>query len=158
MAIDQEQHVIHPHIGFAVDRDTGHIVGLMQAPQPPVAREIEFPKWVVPHESQVTRTGDHIVTPLFPQFHVNRLDGEVTVMVADATEEARALAPKEELAPQDNQPADPADPADAGKGPATDQDAAGSIDVKIAADRAELDRAAQQLAADQAARALANPT
>lgn len=54
--------------------------------------EKEFPKWVRVHESHVVREDGRVVTvPAFPGFHVNRVDGEVTVMVADAEEEAKAM-------------------------------------------------------------------
>jgi len=59
--------------------------------------EIEWPKWVVPHASHIVRTTaanapDHVSTPAWTGCHVNRVDGVVTVLVADAEEEARAIA------------------------------------------------------------------
>lgn len=55
--------------------------------------EKEYPKWIVPHASHVLRDADGKVksVPAFPGFHVSRVDGEVTVMVVDADEEAVAL-------------------------------------------------------------------
>ena len=50
----------------------------------------EYPKWVEPHASHVA-IGRTIVTPAWEHFHVAR-DQVVTVLVADADEEARALA------------------------------------------------------------------
>jgi hypothetical protein len=81
---------------------------------------VEFPKWIVPHASHVarqkvdqkrTRPGsenslraagadeEHISTPAWPDFHVSRITGEVTVLVKDAKEEALALA--EYVAPKE---------------------------------------------------------
>lgn len=59
----------------------------------------EYPKWVTPHASHVVRRKDdadapeHVSTPAWPQHHVNRVNGEVTVLVNDAAEEKRAKAP-----------------------------------------------------------------
>lgn len=50
----------------------------------------EFPKWVEPHASHVERQGDHLSVAHFP-FHVDR-KGVVSVLVADADEEKKALA------------------------------------------------------------------
>ena len=50
-----------------------------------------FPKWVKPHASQIDRTADHVSTPAFPDFNVGR-DGEVTVLVKNADEEAKATS------------------------------------------------------------------
>lgn len=96
MAID-DRHEIEPHTGFAVDKDSGHIVGLMQAPVARVAPDIEFPAWVAPHQSriQVKKTEgapDHVSVDGFSDIHVNRVDGAVTVLVKDAEEAERALA------------------------------------------------------------------
>lgn len=57
----------------------------------------EFPKWVVPHDSHVLRKMEgsapvHISAPEWPEIHVNRVDGVVTVLVNSQQEEARALA------------------------------------------------------------------
>ena len=80
---------------------------------------IEFPKWVVPHASHIVRqtaqpgesrpgtensllsagdAPDHISTPAWTEFSVNRVTGEVMVLVQDAEEEAKALA--EHVAPE----------------------------------------------------------
>lgn len=97
MAFDSKTHEIDPRTGFQVDKETGHLVGLMSKPHQPVAADAEWPKWIVPHASHVVRTAtgdapDHVSTPAFPEFHVNRATGEVTVLVHDAEDEARALA------------------------------------------------------------------
>lgn len=69
--------------------------GLVPPTNPGVA--IPYPKWVKPHDSHVVKketpgAPDHVSTPGFPEFHVNRGDGIVTVLVNDAAEEAKALA------------------------------------------------------------------
>ena len=83
MAFDAAQHTTDPQTGFAIDRDTGHLVWIEQAPAP-VVRHFDYPKWVVPHESQVITKKvdgypDHVSTPGFSDYHVNRVNGEVTV-------------------------------------------------------------------------------
>ncbi len=53
----------------------------------------EFPKWVLVHESHIVRRhGSAPVVQSFSNFHVNRVDNSVTVLVHDADEEQRALA------------------------------------------------------------------
>lgn len=56
----------------------------------------EYPKWIEPHASHVVDTGGHLSVPLFPEFHVDRHDGKVTVKVMDEDHEAIALAAKQE--------------------------------------------------------------
>lgn len=65
--------------------------------------EMEFPKWIEPHASHISRQGnapEHVSVIDFASYHVNRVDGSVTVMVMDADEQKRALAaykaPKDE--------------------------------------------------------------
>lgn len=63
----------------------------------------EFPKYVVPHGAHIVRQNDHVSTPNFPVFHVNRADNVVTVLVRNEDEEAFALAdptPKPEEEPK----------------------------------------------------------
>ena len=94
---------------------------------------IEFPKWVVPHASHIVRqtaqpgdsrpgtensllsageAPDHISTPAWTEFSVNRVTGEVMVLVQDAEEEAKALA--EHVAPEkQDEPASDSDLAHA---------------------------------------------
>ncbi len=55
----------------------------------------EWPKWVVPHESHVVRkkadgAPDHVSVTDFEDFHVDRVTGEVTVLVKDEEDERRA--------------------------------------------------------------------
>ncbi len=81
-------------MSFMRDGDTGHLVGIEQRPYAATVRQ-DWPKWVVPHESQIVRTKaegmpDQVSTPGFADFHVNRADGVVTVLVANEAEEQRA--------------------------------------------------------------------
>lgn len=81
--------------GFLRHSETGHLVGIEQKPHPVAKEVVEFPKWVVPHDTHVSRDAHgHVSVPLFPGHHVGR-DGVVTVMVKDADEEAKALAARE---------------------------------------------------------------
>lgn len=95
--LDPKQHIVDPETGFHVDKDTGRMVGIEEAVKPRVELNPEWPKWVVPHESHVSRIkregfSDHVTAPLWSQFHVNRVDGVVTVLVKDEDEEQKALA------------------------------------------------------------------
>ena len=88
---DQENHTIDPVTGFVIHKDDGHLIGIEQVPAP-VVRGVEWPKWVVPHDSQIQRkktegAPDHVSTPGFANYHVNRVNGEVMVLVADEDEE-----------------------------------------------------------------------
>lgn len=115
---DAENHYIDPKTGFARHKDTGHLIGLEQAPAPVANRDTEWPKWVVPHESHVVRpkgdgarTGmavspsnmevdngmvgiapNQIATPGWQHSHVNRADGVVTVLVDNEDEERLATS------------------------------------------------------------------
>jgi hypothetical protein len=64
-----------------------------------IAKEVstDWPKWVVVHESHVQRdkNGKVLSVPAYPGFHLSRVDGEVTVMVADHEEEAKAVGEKQ---------------------------------------------------------------
>lgn len=98
MTIDSNLHAIDPLHGFAVDKEGGHIIGLMQAPEKKIDGPHEYPNWVVPHDSHVVRkvvdgAPAHVSVPGFADFHVSREDGMVKVLVKDADEEAKALAP-----------------------------------------------------------------
>jgi hypothetical protein len=92
MAFDPEQHEIDPKTGYMVDKETGHPVGLVS--NPPVAAPVDtvWPKWIKPHDGHLVRKGDHVSTPHFPTFHVQRGTGEVTVLVKTEEEEAFALS------------------------------------------------------------------
>ena len=96
MAFDHENHVIDPASGFQRHKDTGHLIGIEGAPpaQHPDAGS-EFPKWVMPHASHVVMhpIHGHVTTPHFAEHHVDRQSKDVTVLVHDAEDEARALAP-----------------------------------------------------------------
>lgn len=57
---------------------------------------LDYPKWVKVHDSHIVRRHvdgfpDHIIAPDFADTHVNRVDGVVTVLVADEDEEKRAV-------------------------------------------------------------------
>jgi len=59
----------------------------------------EYPRWAKLHESHVVRQtfpdgSVHISTPDFAEHHVNRVGGDVTVLVHDAEQEAIALGEK----------------------------------------------------------------
>lgn len=102
--LDKDNHIIDPATGFAKHIDTGHIIGLEQAPPMPTRPDSEYPKWVVPHDSQIVRTKvdgapDHVVTPGWAQSHVNRSDGVVTVLVANEDEENLATGEYQAAAP-----------------------------------------------------------
>jgi hypothetical protein len=93
--IDPVNHVIDPVTGFAIHKDDGHIIGLEQATAPVTVGK-EWPKWVVAHDSQVVRKEVEgypvaVSTPGFADSHVNRGNGEVTVLVNNEDEEKRAL-------------------------------------------------------------------
>ncbi len=56
----------------------------------------EYPKYVVVHESHITRIDGQAPVPQeFPHFHVNRVNGEVTVLVEDEEQEALATKSRE---------------------------------------------------------------
>lgn len=79
--------------GFMRDKKTNHMIGVQQAPPAHHPDEgAEYPKWVTPHPGHVKGTGDSLSTPLFPQHHVNRVSGDVTVLVHTAAEAALAAA------------------------------------------------------------------
>jgi ribose 5-phosphate isomerase len=62
----------------------------------------EYPKYVVVHESHITRIeGQKPVPQEFPHFHVNRVNGEVTVLVEDEEHEAFATKAREGDAKKD---------------------------------------------------------
>ncbi len=97
-AFDPNIHEIDPKTGFQVDKDTGHFSGLVaKAPASGVVVDREWPKWVSVHESHINRRKtegepDYISTPAFPNFHVQRGAGDVTVLVRNEDEEKMAGA------------------------------------------------------------------
>jgi hypothetical protein len=98
---DPKTHKIDPATGFMVDRETGVPAGLVPRPHLPVSDERDYPKWVVVHDSHVVRQKmdgypEHVSTPSYVNSHVNRLNGEVTVMVANEDEEKAAVGERKE--------------------------------------------------------------
>lgn len=102
MAYDEKLHRLDDH-GFIVDRHTGQRVGLEQT-RSESPRDVEFPKWVKVHDSQIVRQnaqgGEHISTPRWPQYVIDRVTQEVRVLVANVEEEAEAL--RDIVAPKKN--------------------------------------------------------
>jgi len=100
MAITPETHVIDVETGFAIDKNTGAIAGVQQVVLPKADPGIEFPKWVVVHDSHVFRKEVDgapavVSTPGFADYHVNRANGEITVLVKNEDEEKIATSGKE---------------------------------------------------------------
>jgi hypothetical protein len=96
MAFDAENHEVDPRSGFMVSKDTGHPIGLVPPPLHS-PQSIEWPKWVVVHGSHIDRKETeggpvHISVPAYPDYHVNRANGEVTVLVHNEDEEKAATA------------------------------------------------------------------
>ena len=95
MAFDPEHHSVDPATGFHVHKD-GRPVGLVPAPIARVNHDSEWPKWVAPHPGHIARNVDYLNTPHWPDHHINRSTGEVTVLVRNEEEEARAFAAPED--------------------------------------------------------------
>jgi len=93
MAFDPAIHDQHPETGLHIDKRTGLPAGLAPLPIVRVNHDDEYPKWVVPHSDHIGRhpQNDYVVTPLFTQHHLNRVNGEVTVLVHNEDEELRAM-------------------------------------------------------------------
>lgn len=96
MAFDPKLHAMDPVTGFMVDKETGQMAYVQPKPvvSPPVT---EYPKWVPVHESYIVRkktegAPDHVSVTGYSDFHVNRVDGVVTVLVADEDAEKAAGA------------------------------------------------------------------
>lgn len=110
------------------DPETGHLVGIEQPPAAAPAEPQEFPKWVTPDPSHVTKgPGEHVSVAGF-EHHVDRA-GNITVLVKDLAEEDEALAEKSDRtrlrlvpdAPEDVPEAKPLSPLwPAGPIPASD--------------------------------------
>lgn len=99
MVFDPERHEISSETGFAVDKVTGHPVGLVGTPAGRPGPGSEWPKWVAVHESHVVRkrfegAPEHVSVAGFEEWHVNRADGTVTVLVVDEGEARRAASEK----------------------------------------------------------------
>jgi hypothetical protein len=70
------------------------LLGIRPAPHPKHEHEgADYPKWVKPHDSHIVvgATGA-ISVPGFSEFHLDRMNNSVTVLVEDAKTEKRALA------------------------------------------------------------------
>lgn len=92
MSFNHDEHYLDEK-GFQRHKETHHLIGIEGAPPAKHPDEgSEFPKWVVPHHHHVHQRGEHISTPHFPQFHINRNGGEVTVLVHTPEEEKHALS------------------------------------------------------------------
>lgn len=95
-AFDPKLHEIDPVTGYQVHQDTGHPVGLIaRMPAAPVNADPAWPAWVVPHESHIVRkktegAPDHVSTPGWEQYHVDRVSGQVTVLAMNEDEAKRA--------------------------------------------------------------------
>ena len=97
MAFDQDKHALHPVTGYQIDKETGRMIGLESAPISAPVEIGDYPKWVAVHESHIVRkqmegAPDHVSVPSWPEFHVNRLSGQVTVLVMNEDEEKEAMA------------------------------------------------------------------
>lgn len=94
MVFNPEIHEVDPATGYHVFKGTGHRVGIDAAPIKRVTDETEYPKWVVPHSGHIRHHPVHgyITAPDWSDVDVAR-DGEVKVLVNNAEEEARAMAP-----------------------------------------------------------------
>lgn len=102
-AFDPAVHKIDPHHGFQVDKETGRPVGIFQE-DPKRTFGTEWPQWVPVHESHIVvrkmdGAPDHVSVPAFPDYHVNRIDGSVTVLVHD--EDEAKIASSAPQAPED---------------------------------------------------------
>src|ERR1700731_5195908 len=96
MAFDPENHEIDPRSGFMVHKDTGHPIGLVPPPLHS-PKDIEWPKWVKVHDSHILRkkvdgAPDHVSVPAYPDYHVDRLTGDVSVLVHDEDQEKIATS------------------------------------------------------------------
>lgn len=98
MAFDPKEHELNEH-GFAVHKESGHMVGIEQAPAkaPHHLDDNEYPKWVHPHSSRIVRKNapnspEHVSVHGYEHVHVDRSDGAVTVLVHSAEDEDRAAA------------------------------------------------------------------
>jgi hypothetical protein len=97
MAFDAANHEINPATGFAVHKDDGHVIGLEQAPPAKPFGNPEWPKWVKVSDSQIVRqkrdgAPDHVSVPGWPNYHVDRTNGDVTVLVDNEDEEKIATS------------------------------------------------------------------
>lgn len=137
---------------FLRDPETGHLIGIEQAPTAASPTEREFPKWVEPHASHIhTDDNGHRSVAGF-EFHTDRA-GTITVLVKDAAEEADALAEKSDKtrlrlvpdAPEDVSDGKPLSPLwPEGAEPAIDPIQANHAASLVAADEIGQERAAER--------------
>lgn len=93
MAFDPEHHDVDPKTGFHVHKGTEAVVGLAPAPKPKAFVDPDYPAWVKVHANHVVRSATgHVSVPDYPVFHIDRLTQEITVLVEDAADEAKALS------------------------------------------------------------------
>lgn len=111
MAYDADNHEHDPVTGFLRHRQTGHLVGIEQAPAPVADVPTDYPKWVEPHVSHIARQGEHIAVPGH-EWHIERGTNKVTVLVGD--DEAERFVTTEKPARRDDDVEHPVD------GPAPD--------------------------------------
>lgn len=97
MAFNHEEHFIDPASGFQKHKETGHMIGIEQAPARRVNHETEYPKWVKVHDGHVRRhqlTGQ-VTTPDWGNPDVNAALNEIKVLVHNEDEEMRAMSAPE---------------------------------------------------------------
>lgn len=81
-----------PGAGMQRDGVSGHLVGVEPAPLP-LTISTQYPKWIKPHDSHVTRSESGVVTVAGSNggIHVARGSGEVTVLCQDEEDEKRYI-------------------------------------------------------------------
>lgn len=86
-----------PGAGMQRDPVGGHLVGVEPAPLP-LTTTTEYPKWIKPHDSHVTRSENGVVTVAGSNggVHIARGSGEVTVLCQDEEDEQRYSAAKQD--------------------------------------------------------------
>jgi hypothetical protein len=114
MAYDKDLHEVNPNTGFLVHKDTGHMIGIEEAPVRVAEPNQEWPQWVTPHESHVVRRVDPndkdadptkapvTVVQGFRDWHVNRNDGSVSVLVDNEDDAKRAAGERTDNANKDD--------------------------------------------------------
>jgi hypothetical protein len=91
VVFNPEKHILDPRTGFIVDKEHGYPVGIVSEPHKRVDAGIEYPKWVVVHDSHVTRDGEKPpVAQKWVGQHINPRNGEITVLAENAEAEAYA--------------------------------------------------------------------
>lgn len=100
MVYDPQNHTLDPVTGYARHADSGHIIGLEQAPLASAVVDPDWPKWVDVHDSHVVRkhvygAPDSLSTPGWKDFHVGR-DGKVQVLALNENDEKRASSEQQE--------------------------------------------------------------